>query len=126
MQANDVLTLVRDPQTFLAFGATEKNAQIPFDRMESPSRRTLVKAGGLQDQRSDPQGVFILRYENPSHRPRTDLQLAVRGPEVPIVYRLDLRNPDILFIEQKFRIANHDLDYVSTPWSRLRRSSESS
>ena len=113
MQANDVLTLVRDPQTFLAVGATGFNAQIPFNADGITLAEALVKAGGLQDQRSDPQGVFIFRYENPSIARELVPQLAVRGPEVPIVYRLDLRNPNSLFIEQKFRIANHDLVYVS-------------
>jgi len=113
MQANDVLTLVRDPQTFLAVGATGVNAQIPFNADGITLAEALVKAGGLQDQRSDPQGVFIFRYENPSIAHELIPQLAVRGPEVPIVYRLDLRNPNSLFIEQKFRMANHDLVYVS-------------
>jgi polysaccharide export outer membrane protein len=113
MQANDVLTLVRDPQTFLAVGATGYNAQIPFNADGITLAEALVKAGGLQDQRSDPQGVFIFRYENPSTARELIPQLAVRGPEVPVVYRLDLRNPNSLFVEQKFRMANHDLVYVS-------------
>jgi polysaccharide export outer membrane protein len=113
MQANDVLTLVRDPQTFLAVGATGVNAQIPFNADGITLAEALVKAGGLQDQRSDPQGVFIFRYENPSIARELIQQLAVRGAEVPIVYRLDLRNPNSLFIEQKFRMANRDLVYVS-------------
>ena len=113
MQANDVLTLVRDPQTFLAVGATGVNAQIPFNADGITLAEALVKAGGLQDQRSDPQGVFIFRYENPSIAHELIPQAAIRGPEVPIVYRLDLRNPNSLFIEQKFRMANHDLVYVS-------------
>jgi polysaccharide export outer membrane protein len=113
MQANDVLTLVRDPQTFLAVGATGINAQIPFNADGITLAEALVKAGGLQDQRSDPQGVFIFRYEHPSIARELIPQLAAQGPEVPIVYRLDLRNPNSLFIEQKFRMASHDLVYVS-------------
>ena len=31
LHANDVLTLVRDPQTFIAYGATGRNAEIPFE-----------------------------------------------------------------------------------------------
>jgi polysaccharide export outer membrane protein len=31
MRPNDVLTLIRDPQTFIAYGATGRNAEIPFD-----------------------------------------------------------------------------------------------
>src|SRR3984957_8246107 len=113
MQANDVLTLVRDPQTFFAVGATGVNAEIPFNSDGISLAQALAKAGGLQDYRSDPQGVFIFRYENPSIARELVPQLAVRGPEVPIVYRLDLRNPNSLFVEQKFRMANHDLVYVS-------------
>jgi len=115
MQANDVLTLVRDPQTFFAVGATGVNAEIPFNADGISLAQALVKAGGLQDSRSDPQGVFIFRYENPmiARELKLDPQLASRGGEVPIVYRLDLRNPNSFFIEQKFRMANHDLVYVS-------------
>jgi polysaccharide biosynthesis/export protein len=57
--------------------------------------------------------VFIFRYENPSIARELIPQLAVQGHEVPIVYRLDLRNANSLFIEQKFRMENHDLVYVS-------------
>ena len=59
--------------------------------------------------------MFIFRYENPSiaRELKLDAPLPSRGGEVPIVYRLDLRNPNSLFIEQKFRMANHDLVYVS-------------
>jgi polysaccharide export outer membrane protein len=115
MQANDVLTLVRDPQTFLAVGATGINAEIPFNGDGINLAQALVKAGGLQDARSDPQGVFVFRYEHPSiaRELMPNTQFAVRGGEVPIVYRLDLRNPNSLFIEQKFRMASHDLVYVS-------------
>ncbi len=31
----------------------------------------------------------------------------------PVVYRLDLTDPNSLFLEQSFRIANRDLIYVS-------------
>jgi polysaccharide export outer membrane protein len=115
MQANDVLTLVRDPQTFFAVGATGVNAEIPFNSDGISLAQALAKAGGLQDYRSDPQGVFIFRYENPSiaRELKLDAPLPSRGDEVPIVYRLDLRNPNSLFIEQKFRMANRDLVYVS-------------
>jgi polysaccharide export outer membrane protein len=115
MQANDVLTLVRDPQTFFAVGATGVNAEIPFNSDGISLAQALAKAGGLQDYRSDPQGVFIFRYENPSIAGELKLEAPVRsrGDEVPIVYRLDLRNPNSLFIEQKFRMANRDLVYVS-------------
>ena len=57
------LTLVRDPQKFIAYGATGQNAEIPFDADGVTLAEALAKAGGLQDSRSDPRGVFVFRYE---------------------------------------------------------------
>jgi polysaccharide biosynthesis/export protein len=115
MQANDVLTLVHDPKTFLALGATGINSEISFNSDGINLAQALVKAGGLQDYRSDPEGVFIFRYENPTiaHELKPDAQFTYRGDAVPIVYRLNLRNPNSLFVEQKFRMVNHDLVYIS-------------
>src|SRR6202000_2031138 len=67
------------------------------------------------DTRSDPQGVFVFRYEKAAiaRELRPGGELAYRGDEVPVVSRLALRNPNSLFVEQKFRMVNHDLIFVS-------------
>ena len=115
LRPNDVLTLVRDPQTFIAYGATGRNAEIPFDADEITLAQALAKAGGLLDNRSDPRGVFIFRYEPES----VARQLRPEGPLIehrrltPVVYRLNLADPNSLFVEQSFRMANRDLVYVS-------------
>jgi polysaccharide biosynthesis/export protein len=115
MHPDDVLTLVLDPQTFLAYGATGANAEIPFDADGISLAEALTKAGGLNDSRSDPRGVFIFRYEiEPVARAlRPDSPLVNRGRLTPIVYRLNLTDANSLFLEQQFRIANRDLIYVS-------------
>ena len=115
MRPNDVLTLVRDPQTFIAYGATGRNAEIPFEADGISLAQALAKAGGLDDNRSDPQGVFIFRYERASvaRALRPDSPLNVQGRATPIVYRLNLRDPNSLFVEQNFRVANRDLIFVS-------------
>ena len=115
LQPNDVVTLVRDPQTFIAYGATGRNAEISFDADGINLAQALAKAGGLDDNRSDPQGVFIFRYEPASiaRALRPDSPLIVPGHLTPVVYRLNLRDANSLFVEQNFRIANRDLIYVS-------------
>ena len=67
-QPGNVLTLVRLPQSFTAFGATGANAQIPFTAEKMTLVEALAKAGGLQDLRSDPAGVFLFRFEPPRRR----------------------------------------------------------
>ena len=115
LRPNDVLTLVREPQTFIAYGATGRNAEIPFEADGISLAQALAKAGGLLDERSDPQGVFVFRYEPESIARQFDpaSPLVGLGHSVPVVYRLNLRDPNSLFVEQKFRIMNRDVLYVS-------------
>ena len=115
MRPDDVLTLVRDPQSFVAYGATGRNAEITFDADGINLAQALAKAGGLLDARSDPQGVFIFRFE-PEHIARSlrpDSPLIAKGRLTPVVYRLNLRDPNGLFLAQGFRIFNRDVVYVS-------------
>ncbi len=115
LHPGDTLTLVRDPQKFIAYGATGQNAEIPFDADGVTLAEALAKAGGLQDNRSDPRGVFIFRYEvEPVARQLAPTSPLVRpGRLTPIVYRLNLTDPNSMFLEQGFRVANRDLIYVS-------------
>lgn len=115
MRPNDVLTLVREPQTFVAYGATGRNAEIPFDADGISLAEALAKAGGLLDRRADPTGVFVLRFE-PAKIVRQllpDSALLGYGATVPVIYRLNLRDANSLFLAQKFRIFPKDILYVS-------------
>jgi polysaccharide export outer membrane protein len=124
MRPGDVLTLVRDPQVFIAYGATGRNAEIPFDADGVMLSQALAKAGGLLDFRADPTGVFIFRYE-PEHvvrRLRPDSTLIQRGRLTPVVYRLNLRDANSLFVAQHFRIFSKDVMYVSNaPLTELQK-----
>lgn len=115
LHPNDVVTLVRDPQTFLSYGALARNGEIPFEADGITLAQALVKAGGLDDNRSDAQGVFVFRYEPSSvvKALRPGSPLAQPGRLVPVVYRLNLSDPNSLFLEQGFPIASRDLVYVS-------------
>lgn len=115
VQPGDVLTLVRLPQSFTAFGATGTNAQIPFTSEKMTLVEALARAGGLQDLRSDPAGVFLFRFEPPRivnalGRPQLDT-----GPDdsSPVVYRLDLRDAKSYFLAQRFPIEDKDIIYVA-------------
>ncbi len=115
VRSGDLITVVREPQTFVAYGATGRNAEIPFETDAIKLSQALAKAGGLIDSRSDPSGVFILRYE-----PYAVAKYLVPaspllepGRSVPIVYRLNLRDTGSLFLAERFPIHARDLLYVS-------------
>ena len=115
LHPGDVVTLVRDPQTYIAMGATGRNDEIPFNADGINLAQAIAKAGGLQDNRSDMTGVFVFRYESASvlRALRPDSPLAEQGRLAPVVYRLDLSNPDSLFLQQSFPVASRDVVYVS-------------
>jgi polysaccharide biosynthesis/export protein len=114
-QPDDVLTLVRLPQSFTAFGATGTNALIPFTAERLTLAEALAKAGGLQDQRSDPAGVFLFRYEPAPLVKSLGRPVLATGPdaETPVVYRLDLRNAKSFFLAQRFPVEDKDVIYVA-------------
>lgn len=124
LHPDDSLTIVHDPQTFIAYGALGQNAEIPFQADGITLAQALSKAGGLLDSRSDMRGVFIFRYELGSVARRLDPNnsLVEGRPLTPVVYRLNLSDPNSLFMEQSFRIANRDVIYVSnSPSTELQK-----
>lgn len=111
----DVITVIRDPQTYSVFGATGRNAVVPFDAAGITLEQAIAKAGGLLDYRSDPYGVFLLRYESVAIAKQLDpnFALAAGDTRVPVVYRLNLRDPRSYFIAQTIKVRNRDMIYVA-------------
>jgi len=114
VHAGDVLTLIHDPQRVIVAGAVGKTIEVPFETDRTVLAQAIAAAGGLTDNRADPTGVFVLRYES------GDLaaKLAPASPtspaaQVPVIYRFNLQKPDGLFMTEGFRIYDHDLVYVS-------------
>lgn len=112
---HDVLTIIRDPQTFSVFGAAGRNAVVPFDAAGITLEQAVAKAGGLLDYRSDPYGVFLMRFESVSIARQLDpkFETAARDTRVPVIYRLNLRDPRSYFLAQKIRVHNNDMIYVA-------------
>lgn len=115
LRGGDTLTLVRNPRTFIAAGATGRNAEIPFEADAMNLAQALAKAGGLLDFRADPEGVFLYRFESSEtlRRIKPESPLLGYGRQVPVVYRVNLRDPNGLFVAQGLRMQRGDILYVS-------------
>ncbi|HMD65083.1 MAG TPA: polysaccharide biosynthesis/export family protein [Stellaceae bacterium] len=111
----DVLTLVQVPQTFSVFGATGQNMQVNFGAKEITLAQALAKAGGLQDLRADPAGVFLFRFEPPDVVGALKAAPLAIGPggSSPVVYRLDLSDANSYFFAQRFPVEDKDVIYVA-------------
>jgi len=111
----DVLTLVHVPQTFSVFGATGQNMQVTFGAEKITLAEALAKAGGLQDLRADPAGVFLFRFEPPAVVGALKASALATGPggSSPVVYRLDLSDANSYFFAQRFPVEDKDVIYVA-------------
>jgi polysaccharide biosynthesis/export protein len=114
-QPGDVLTLVRLPQTFSVFGATGRNAEIPFNAERITLSDALGKSQGLRDDLAKPEGVFLFRYEPNSVVQALDQPLAteLRGEASPIVYRFNLKDGKSYLLAREFPVHDKDILFVA-------------
>jgi polysaccharide export outer membrane protein len=113
----DILFVNRRLRSYTILGATGRQAEVPFDAPAISLAQAIARAGGLIDERADATGVFVFRFEQPAH-----IKPLAKGPFyvlpgkglVPVVYRLNLRDPKGLFLAQAFAIREGDMVFVST------------
>jgi polysaccharide biosynthesis/export protein len=121
VRPDDVVYVYVDPQIYTAFGATARNVSLPFQTDRLTLAEAVGRAGGLLDTRADPRGVFVFRYEDPEtymlvsnaqpEGPGNAPQLEAAG--VPVVYKLDMKDPASFFAAQRFLMHDNDVLYVS-------------
>jgi polysaccharide export outer membrane protein len=111
----DLITLLRAPQTFSVFGATLNNSQLPFGAARLNLAQAIAKAGGLQDARADPTGVFLFRFEPPPVANAIKAPAFATAPDgtAAILYHLDLRQAGGYFLAERFPVKEDDLLYVA-------------
>jgi polysaccharide biosynthesis/export protein len=78
------------------------------------AEEAIAKAGGLQDQRADPAGVFVFRYEPANIVDQLAPNRANGGTNpVPVVYHLDMSRTGSYFLARRFDIHNKDIVYAA-------------
>ena len=114
LQSGDVLTAIYQPLSFTLLGATGKNEEINFEAQGISLAQALARGGGLQDNRADATGVFIFRFEEQAALdwPTKPVVTTPEG-KVPVVYRLDFKDPATFFVAQSFPVKNSDMLYVA-------------
>lgn len=117
LQPGDVVSVNYQSKSYTVLGATIKNDEINYEANGISLMQALARAGGLNDNRADSRGVFIFRYETPMMLTYDQLdkvpdQFKQTG-SIPVVYRLNLKDPMNYLVAQNFPIKNNDVIYVS-------------
>lgn len=117
LEPGDTVAVVREPQTFSILGATGRNADIVFEAPQISMAQALAKAGGLQDIRADANGVFLFRIEPTSVAAQllhpSSPYLDPKYQAVPMIYRFNLLDPQVVIAMSRFWMQPGDIVYVS-------------
>jgi polysaccharide export outer membrane protein len=119
VRPNDVIFVTHESPSFTALGALNQNvfgfnSEIPFDVESLTLAQAMGKAGGLNDQQSDPSEVYVYRYEE---RPFLEkLGVDTRRftfERIPTIYRVNLRDPSGMLLAAGFQMRSKDVMYVA-------------
>jgi polysaccharide biosynthesis/export protein len=116
----DTIYLYKEPQTFLAFGASGQQGEFQFSAGSQSSawRMTLAEgvatAGGLLDLQADPGSVFLYRREPRELAERLGVDCSkMDGPTVPMVYAVSLADPSGYFLASQMQMRDKDVIFAA-------------
>lgn len=114
------------PRSYLSYGATGRVAQIQFDAATVSLAEAVARVGGLDDNRANPEAVFLFRFERPANAQTLGIVPAGSVPAVstavipgtvaqgvPVIYQVNMRSPQTFFAMQQFPMQDKDLIYIA-------------
>src|SRR5436309_4635647 len=119
IRPNDVIFLTHEAPTFTALGALNlnvfgTNSEITFDVETLTLAQAIGKAGGLNDQQSDPAEVYLFRYEDRHFLEKLGVDTTrFTYDRVPTIYRANLRDPSGYLLASGFQMRAKDVMYVA-------------
>ena len=119
IRPNDVIFLTRESPTFTALGALNQNvfgfnSEIPFDVETLTLAQAMGKAGGLNDNQSDPSELYVYRYEDRRFLEKLGVDTTkFTLDRVPTIYHINLRDPAGMLLASAFQMKIKDVMYVA-------------
>ncbi|MGJ5177640.1 polysaccharide biosynthesis/export family protein [Bradyrhizobium oligotrophicum] len=119
IRPNDVIYITRESPTFTALGALNQNvfgfnSEISFDTETLTLAQAIGKAGGLNDQQSDPAEVFLYRYEERPLLQKLGIDTSrFVYDRIPTIYHVNLRDPSGMLLASGFQMRSKDVMYVA-------------
>jgi polysaccharide export outer membrane protein len=131
------------PRTYISYGATGRVAQLQFDAATVSLAEAVARVGGLDDNRANPEAVYLFRFERPTNAQTLGLTpqgLPTAGQStsgqttlaaahlaatpaaatpgampqgIPVVYKVNMRDPETYFSIQQFAMQDKDVVYIA-------------
>ncbi|WP_238322007.1 polysaccharide biosynthesis/export family protein [Komagataeibacter europaeus] len=113
MQPGDRVQLTFLPRNFSVLGASGQVTETQFTTPTLTLAEAISRVGGPLDSRADPNAVYLFRYENADILRRLGMPIDDNATTGPVVYQLDMMNPNSYFLAEKFMMRNGDLIYIA-------------
>src|ERR1700760_3224685 len=119
IRPNDVIFITHEAPTFTALGALNQNvfgfnSEITFDVETLTLSQAIGKAGGLNDQQSDPGEVFVYRFEDRGLLQKLGVDTKrFSYDRIPTIYHVNLRDPSGMLLAAGFQMRTKDVMYVA-------------
>lgn len=117
LQRGDLIVLTHEPPRYTLTGAATRSGSFTLPTARYSVLDAVSAAGGLNDSRADPAGVFLFRLESRERLTKGGVAVPpamepLRGG-YPAVYRFDMSKPESQFFAQSFLLADRDALYIS-------------
>lgn len=114
IKPGDTISVSRETRSFLALGASGQNGFINFENETLMLSQAVARAGSILDSRGDPAQTFIYRLESRSVVEKMGYDTTgFSSDKVPVIYRVNLRDPQGYFLATKFPVLDKDILFVS-------------
>lgn len=122
LRGGDKILVEEDTRSFTAVGATSQQARVRFESQDLSAIEAIAQVGGLISTSSDPTGVFIYRQERADIAQQVLGRNDLQGPQ-RVVYVLNLKEPNGMFVAREFIIRDDDTIYVTeAPYAQWTKS----
>src|SRR5260370_584693 len=103
VQKGDEIVVRSNPRVYSVLGAVLKSGNVEMTKANLSLLEALGNVGGLQDQRANKTGVYVVRMGDLLNNPTAQAR----------VFRCDLYQPVSIFIAQQFGVQARDVVYVT-------------
>jgi polysaccharide export outer membrane protein len=113
LSPQDQVRVLYRPRRYDTFGALGRITQTIMEDDKVTLASALSHAGGLDTNTANAKSVFVFRFERPAVARALGVTTPPAAKGVPIIYRLNLLEPQGFFIADSFDIRPNDLLYVA-------------
>jgi polysaccharide export outer membrane protein len=119
LQPSDTILLRNVSVSYMVFGAGGTVGNVPIEVEDLSLAQAMARTGGANDMRANPAAVFIYREENRKVVEALGQGGALppgTGP-VPVIYQMQLQEPDAFFLAKNFKVRDQDIVYYANATS---------